>query len=226
MRRRLRIAVLEHETQSPAGLFGDWAAARGHVLDTVVVPGLERWPRPGGHDLIVSLGSDCSVHASPDPWIAAELDFLRSAGGAGVPVLGICFGAQILAAALGGSVLRAEHPDAGWRTLDSRAPELIPPGPWLCWHEDVFTVPPGGEEIARDEVGSLAFREGSNIGIQFHPEVDADLARAWIDGAGERLLRDRVDESQLRDEAISAAPGARARAFDLFDRMAPLWSEP
>ena len=53
---------------------------------------------------MVALGSDRSVHASPDPWIAAQLAFLRAAHDAGVPVLGICFGAQALAAALGGRV--------------------------------------------------------------------------------------------------------------------------
>lgn len=224
MSRPLRIAVLEHERASPAGLFGSWALARGHELDTIEVPELERWPAAGEHDLVLSLGSDCSVHASPDPWIAAEIEYVRECRRAEVPVLGICFGAQILAAALGGEVRKADRPDAGWRTVASADPDLITAGPWLCWHEDVFEPPPGAFEIARDELGSLAFRDGADLAIQFHPEVDETLVERWIEGSEERLLRDEVDAEVLRGESRQAGAGAERMAFDLFDRMAPLWN--
>lgn len=221
----MRIAILEHEPESPAALFGEWALARGHELDTIAVPHLDAWPDPRAHGLIVSLGSDCSVHASSEPWIAAELGYLRAARAAAVPILGICFGAQILAAALGGSVRQAERPDARWQEVGSTDPELITPGPWLCWHEDVCVLPPGAQELARDELGPLAFRDGPDLGIQFHPEVDEALATAWIDGSSERLLAGQVDEEMLRMQAREAEARARERAFDLFDRFAPLWDQ-
>lgn len=90
--RPLRILLLEHEPQAPAGLFGDWAGARGHRVRTLRVPEIERWPAVDEADVVVSLGSDSSVHSSSDPWIARELAFLRAAHDARVPVFGICFG--------------------------------------------------------------------------------------------------------------------------------------
>lgn len=221
----MRLGILEHEAESPAGLLADWALARGHSLDVLSVPQLARWPEPGEHDVVVSLGSDCSVHASSDPWIAVELDFLRRAHAQGVPLLGICFGAQALASALGGEVRRAARVEPSWREVATLDPELIPPGPWLRWHEDVFSVPPGGAELASAAVGPLAFAIGSSVGVQFHPEVDAALAEVWIAGGREQLLAHGLDEASLRHEASLAAPGARRRAFDLFDRLARRWRQ-
>jgi GMP synthase (glutamine-hydrolysing) len=219
----LRLAILEHEPESPAALLAEWAAARGHALDVLDVPSLDAWPEVGAHDVVVSLGSDCSVHASPDAWIAAEVAFLRRAHDAGVPLLGICFGGQALARALGGDVRRAPRVAAGWSELSSADPRLITPGPWLRWHADVFDVPPGGAELMAGEAGALSFAHGASIGLQFHPEADAALAEAWIDGARDRMVDDGVDEARLRREIAAAAPGARPRAFDLFDRIARRW---
>jgi GMP synthase-like glutamine amidotransferase len=220
--RSLKVAILKHEEASPAGFFGVWAQARGHRLETLYVPSLERWPDPTEHELIVSLGSDCSVQRSEDAWIGAELEYLRRARAAAVPALGICFGAQILAAAAGGEVRRGAWADAAWHQVRSSEPELIPAGPWLCWHQDVFTVPPGGQELARDELGSLAFRLDSWVGVQFHPEADEAIVDGWIEGARERLIEERVDLDRVREEAAAAQPGARERALDLFDRLAPM----
>lgn len=221
----MRIVALEHERESPAGLFAEWAETRGHRLEVLDVPALTAWPSPAEHDLVLSLGSDCSVHASSDPWIAAEIAYLRAARAAAVPMLGICFGAQILAAALGGSVRRAARPDASWQEVAASDPTLIPPGPWLCWHDDVLVVPEGADELARDDLGPLAFRDGADLGLQFHPEVDAELAATWLAGARERLTDHRLDETTLRAQTSRNVVGARERAFDLFDRLAPLWLE-
>ena len=148
--RPLRILLLEHEPQAPAGLFGDWAGARGHRVRTLRVPEIERWPAVDEADVVVSLGSDSSVHSSSDPWIARELAFLRAAHDARVPVFGICFGAQALASALGGTVSRAPALSPQWTIVRSPEPELIPPGPWFRWHEDVFTIPPGARDLGSE----------------------------------------------------------------------------
>jgi GMP synthase-like glutamine amidotransferase len=219
----MEILVLEHQTDVPAALFGDWARERGHTLHTLAVPELARWPDPRAFDVVVSLGSDASIHASPDAWIARELEFLRSAHDSHVPVLGICFGAQALAKALGGEVSRAQSIQLEWTTLETHDRELIPPGPWLRWHEDVFTVPPGGRELASAGATPLAFVQGSSVGVQFHPEVDAELAGAWIESWQRTLLEHAVDDGTLRRQVALAAPGAPARARDLFDRIARLW---
>jgi GMP synthase-like glutamine amidotransferase len=220
----MRILVLEHEPECPAALFGDWAGARGHEVRTVRVPELARWPQPDAADVVVSLGSDRSTHASTDSWIAREIEFLLEVHDAGRAVLGICFGAQALAKALGGAVTSAPQMELGWTTLDTRDPALIPPGPWCRWHEDVFRVPPAAREIVRAGEVPLAFVQGTSVGVQFHPEVDLELVDAWIEGSRRRLAEEAVDERALRRRMRLAAPGARARAYDLFDRIARLWS--
>ena len=221
--RPLEILVLEHEREVPAALFGDWAKARGHTLRTVPAASLTRWPDPRALDAVVSLGSDRSIPGSHEPWIAREIEFLRSAHDARVPVLGICFGAQALASALGGVVSHAARLALDWTTLDRHDDAVISRGPWLRWHEDVLTVPPGARELARAGDVPLAFVQDSSVGVQFHPEVDAELAHAWIEDS-QRTLRERaVDLAALRSQVALAAPGAPARAHELFDRIAHLW---
>jgi GMP synthase-like glutamine amidotransferase len=217
------ILVLEHEREVPAALFGDWAHERGHALRTVSVPELERWPDPQAYGAVVSLGSDRSVAAARERWIAQEIEFLRRAHDSGVPVLGICFGAQALSSALGGEVSHAARIALDWTTLETHDRELISPGPWLRWHEDVLTVPPGAREVARTGAVTLAFVQGTSVGVQFHPEVDAALAHAWIEESERKLLERAIDQADLRRQVALAAPGAPARARELFDRIAELW---
>ena len=218
---RLDIAVLSHESDSPVGFFGSWAAERGHVVQVIDVPTDGALPPLDEQGLVVTLGSKSSVHASTEPWLQAELNYLREAETAEVPVLGICFGSQILAAARGGSVEPAAITEPGWQEIASSDPDLVPAGPWLCWHDDVFTVPPGAVELARDGAGALAFRSGSDVGLQFHPEVERAVVAHWIEIAAGRLSES--DLSRLREELRVTAPRARALAFDLFDRLSSLW---
>jgi GMP synthase-like glutamine amidotransferase len=224
--RPLEILVLEHEREVPAALFGDWAQARGHTLRTVCAAELTRWPDPRTLDVVVSLGSDRSIAASHESWIADEIEFLRSAHASQVPVLGICFGAQALASALGGVVSHAPQLALDWTTIDTYDSALISPGPWMRWHEDILTVPPGARELARAGDVPLAFVQDSSVGVQFHPEVDAELAHAWIEDSQRRLRERAVDLAALRRQVVLAAPGAPARAHELFDRIACLWREP
>jgi GMP synthase-like glutamine amidotransferase len=217
------ILILEHEREVPAGLLAGWAGRRGHSLSILDVPALGDWPDPRASEAIVSLGSDRSTHASADPWIEREIAFLRESHHVGVPILGICFGAQALALALDGTVRRADFVEVGFSPMDSSEPDLLPPGPWFSWHEDVFSVPPGSREIARSEAGPLAFVSGLSIGLQFHPEADASLIREWINGARQRIVELSIDEDELLAEVAAEGNGAGDRADDLFDRIARYW---
>lgn len=219
----MRFLVLQHEAASPPALFAEWSRARGHVCDVVDVPAISSWSRIPRSDAIVSLGSDASVARGTESWIAAEVDFLRAAHRRGTPLLGICFGGQALAAALGGVVRRADFVEVGWSRITDPEPPLIEEGPWFRWHEDVFSVPPGARELARSPAGPLAFRVGSAVGLQIHPEVTRPMVEAWIAGARERMVEMQIDEMSLRREIVAAAPGARQRAFSLFDRLERQW---
>jgi GMP synthase-like glutamine amidotransferase len=176
----------------------------------------EGWPDPSDADAVVALGSDRSVHASSDPWIAAELAFLRAAHDAGVPVLGICFGGQALAAALGGTVSAAPRVEIGWIEVEG---DDGYGGPWFTWHEDVFTLPPGAQELARAASGPQAFAVGASVGLQFHPEVTPAIVNGWLEDDGTAV----PEPEPLRAETARRAGDARERAFALFDRISARW---
>jgi GMP synthase-like glutamine amidotransferase len=220
----MEILVLEHGHQPQLGLFGEWARQRRHALRIVEVPELTDWSELQAVDAIVSFGSYASVHASKERWIAEEVRFLRSAHKEGVPVLGICFGAQALAVALGGAVARGPFVEIGWSLFGCRDPELFSPGPWFLWHEDIFSTPPGARELARSPAGPLAFELGQSIGLQFHPEVDEELVHQWIAGAHRRQIELPVDEETLAREVAAGANGAPARASELFNRIEDRWA--
>ncbi|MEN3282946.1 MAG: hypothetical protein V7607_4086 [Solirubrobacteraceae bacterium] len=196
---------------------GEWATARSDRIDVLRAPELEQWPDPRSVDAIVALGSDRSVHASADPWIVNQLDFLRTAHEANVPVLGICFGGQALAAALGGTVARAPRTEIGWIEVEG---DDGYGGSWFTWHEDAFTVPPGATELARAASGPQAFALGRSVGLQYHPEVTEAIVDGWLATGGDVV----PDPEPLRRETVRRAQGARERAFALFDRISADWA--
>lgn len=140
-----------------------------------------RFPDPADYAAIVPLGARWAVYDDRLPWIADEMALLRGALTAGVGVLGVCFGGQLLARALGGTVARSPEPEIGWHDVHSDDPALVPHGPWFQWHFDRLTPPPGAIEVARNARATQAFVRGRALGLQFHPEVDAALVQQWID---------------------------------------------
>ena len=156
------------------------------------------------------LGAISSVN-DPDPWIAAELAWLRAADQAGVPVLGICFGAQALSAAFGGRVEARRPEEIGWTMVDSADPELVPPGPWLEFHGDRCR-PPRRELLASNESCVQAFRLGRHLAVQFHPEVDGAQLKRWLDAGGAGRRRAGHDPDQFLADTIREEPAARERA--------------
>jgi GMP synthase-like glutamine amidotransferase len=212
----VKVLIIEQQADAPAGLVADWALERGASLDVVRGPAVDAWPDPRSVDAIVALGSDRSVHASTDGWIAPQLAFLRAAHDADVPVLGICFGGQALSAALGGTVSRAPRTEIGWVEVQG---DDGYGGRWFTWHEDAFTVPEGAVELARAASGPQAFALGRSVGLQYHPEVTTAIVDEWLATGSDAV----PDPEPLRRETARLAAGARERAFALFDRIAERW---
>lgn len=186
-----QVLFLYNDPTAPAALLGETFAEAGFDISTFDVIGSEHiadpvrdisFPDPTHYDVIVPLGARWSVYDErlAHSWIAGEIEMVNAALAAGVGVLGVCFGGQLLAAALGGTVARSPEPEIGWHEVRSSEASLVPDGPWFQWHFDRFTLPPGAIEVARNDRATQAFVKGTAMGLQFHPEVDADLQDRWI----------------------------------------------
>jgi GMP synthase-like glutamine amidotransferase len=220
----VRVLFVKQDHSSPDGLIGDAFGAAGcDVTELIVVP-KERFHSPDvavtfpaapEYDAVAFFGAVWSVYDTATiPWISAEIAYARSLISLGVPTLGICFGGQMLAAAVGGRVERAPIPEVGWLSVASEP--LIDPGPWLSWHFDRFAVPPEVPVVARTALAVQAFAHGRTLGLQFHPEVTEAVLDAWLgSGGGEQLAELGVDPQALIEQSRTLADGAAARAHDL-----------
>lgn len=217
----MRALVIEHEPDIPGGLVDEWLSGRGADVDVYRIATEARdAPDPTDYDLVVTLGSECAAFDDTVAWLARERRLLAAAADADVPVLGICFGGQLLARVLGGEARRAESREIAWVTVDSRDRTLIDEGPWLQWHSDTFTLPPGAKLLADGAVGPAAFALGRSLGLQFHPEVTPELVAAWVAGSSDELEREGVDAERLVAESRAYDAGNRARTLALLDRFA------
>jgi GMP synthase-like glutamine amidotransferase len=207
-----RVIVVRHHDIDSAGFIADAFEARGAELPVHLFPDDGPLPAPDGADHIVVLGAVSSVN-DPDPWIAEELDWLRRADQAGVPVLGICFGAQALCAALGGRVEAMERREIGWKMVESADPGLIPAGPWLEFHNDHCLPPSTAAVLARNDAAVQAFRIGRHLAVQFHPEVDGPQLKRWLDAHTDADATSLgIDPDQFLADTIREEPAARQRA--------------
>ena len=201
------VLIRQHVESAPPGLLAEWLEARGlpYEVSRSWVDG--RRPDPGDYSSVVSLGHTAGPGDTDEPTVAAELELLREAVARDVPVLGLCFGGEALAAVLGAHVERSPAPELGWRAIETDDPDAIPAGPWLEWHFERFTTPPGATELARTADATQAFRLGPHLGVQFHPEATVEIVKGWADHDGV--------EAQL-DASPEQRNAARDAAFQLF----------
>ncbi|QZH68584.1 type 1 glutamine amidotransferase [Mycolicibacterium farcinogenes] len=186
-----KVLFLRNDCTATEAMLADAFTGCGFDIETfdVVAPGQAdhpagpaTFPDPTDYDVIVPLGARWAVYdqALVDSWVGAEMAMVRRAVESGVGVLGVCFGGQLIAQALGGSVSRSPVPEIGWYDVASSDGQLVPGGRWFQWHFDRWTVPPGATEIARTPDASQAFVLGTALALQFHPELDSDLLEVWL----------------------------------------------
>jgi GMP synthase (glutamine-hydrolysing) len=225
------IGVLHNLDRAFTGYAGTAIRAAGVELDERHLRAGEAAPALDEVDGLLSLGGDQSVRGiESDPMLLGEAALLREAVEAGVPVLGVCLGAQLLAYALGGTVSRLPRRMVEWMPIAPLPaadgdPVLgaLPEGAMaLHWNEDGFEPPAGAVELlARVGAGAEAFRVGDRAwGVQFHPEVHPEGLEGWyVDATGE-LEEAGVTEEQARAADVVHLPGQRALSEALFGGFA------
>src|SRR3954452_22338613 len=220
----MRVLVIQHDHICLPGAVGERLRERGHVIELHQVVEADRFdspnvdtdfPDPTDFDAIVALGAPWSAydHESIGNWVPRELDLLRRAHEVEIPVLGICFGGQLLALAHGGEVVKSTAPELGWVGVQSDDEELVASGPWFQWHYDRWTVPAGATEVARNAHASQAFVYGRHLAVQFHPEMTPAILAAWFEtGATSDIARFGLDGSALQGQTRACDRVNRERA--------------
>ncbi len=219
----MRVLVVADLGDSDPGLVGERLEQLGGVLTAAYRN--EAVPTDAGDaELVLLLGSS---HGVPDPGredvVAAESALVLDCLEREVPVIGICYGAQLAAHALGGSVARAADHEIGWYYVESHDPALCPPGPWVQYHYDTFTVPDGARLLGHSDVGPQGFAVETAAGRlrlvawQFHPEVDAGILRRWVAEDAQALPRVGVDAAAFVAETEQRVLVSRAATHALVD---------
>ncbi|MFN8680411.1 glutamine amidotransferase [Paracoccus sp. P2] len=225
--RRKTAAVLRHVLFEDLGLLGPVLEAAGYA---VTYHDLDGEPfgtiDPIAPDLLVVLGGPVGVYEDDlYPYLADERRLLEIRLSANRPTLGICLGAQLIAAALGALVTPMGHKEIGFGLLSLTDAGRVGPlrhlegVPVLHWHGDAFQTPSSGDNLAMTELcRTQAFAIGSNIlAVQFHAEVDAACGiERWLTGHAAELAVSGIDPRDLREEARGMASAARVACEQMF----------
>jgi GMP synthase (glutamine-hydrolysing) len=223
----MRVQYLQHVAYEPPGYVAEWAREQGHEVTGTRLHEGESLPEPDAFDWLVVMGGPMGVYDTEDyPWLVDEQRLIRDAIATGKGVLGICLGAQLLAAAMGGDVYPAEGSEIGWFPVEATAgasssPLFAPLGETyeaFHWHGDTFDLPAGATRVARTdacETQAFVAEDGRVAGLQFHLEVTPATIDDLVDAA------DRLGESPHVQDAATIRAGVD-RIAELHRRLDPI----
>jgi len=221
----VKIYVLQHVSFEGVGAIADWAEMRGILLCVVRLWAGEKLPEQVVDGLIV-MGGPMGIYDYEDyPWLIDEKKFIRSVIEAKKMVLGICLGAQLIAAVLGARVFSGDEKEIGWFELKRLAPLMDISFPLGCmvlhWHGDQFEVPEGAVCFASSMVTSCQgfFLGDRVVALQFHLETTAESLEALIENSESELLEkgEWIQSPQDLREGLVYLPELHSVLFRLLD---------
>lgn len=221
-----QILIIKHIEIEGPGTLGDFLKQRGRQTETIELEKGDALPSVDECEAIVSLGGPMNVYEEDKyPFLKEEDKFLKQAIREGIPVLGICLGAQLLAKACGARVTKAPQKEIGWYevklTEETKTDSLFGGLPERLnifqWRQDTFEVPKGGVRLSESKYClNQAFRFGKNAyGLQFHVEVTQEIINSWINKYTEEKLSS-VDKENMLSEAVKKKETFKKQADSIY----------
>ena len=229
-----RVFVVQHVACEDLGTFATVLAERGSEITYVRPFAGDAVPDAADARALIILGGPMSANDTAAlPYLAAERELLAAALLRDLPVLGVCLGSQLLAAAAGAAVFRAARAEIGWAPLgltpEGRQDPLLAGAGALAavfhWHGETFDLPPGATRLAFSaSTLNQAFRLGrAAYGLQFHLEVDAAAIEAWMKAYPDDLEPEgRAAVQRIGADTRLYAPALRAAAGETMHRFLDL----
>ena len=227
------VAIFRYARSEGPGHFATFLA--DHGLQFTLVRLDENEPVPASVDGFCGLGFMGGPMSANDeyPWTQPVLSLMRQAVTKGVPVIGHCLGGQMLSRALGGQVTRADVKEIGWIPVTVDDKPLA--HDWFNgtrsfdtfeWHEDTFTIPPGGERILTGTTcaNQAYVVDDRHLGMQCHVEVNAEMIETWcrigISDIDQNIGKSPAvqDAVTIRTDMLRKLPVLTATANQLYTR--------
>jgi GMP synthase (glutamine-hydrolysing) len=207
---RSTIAIIRHLTFEDLGAFSP-VLRNMDCTQQILDAGIDELTQPiESSDLVIVLGGPIGVYESDRyPFLATEQKALARRIDLGLPTLGICLGAQLIAAAAGAQVYPGHTKEIGWGKIklteqgENSCLSVLEEAPVLHWHGDTFDLPVGATCLAGNtNYPHQAFALGANIlGLQFHPEIDTKRIEQWLIGHAFELNTAGIDPVVLRQQS-------------------------
>jgi GMP synthase (glutamine-hydrolysing) len=224
-----RVLVVQHAATEEPGIIADALASAGCSIQPVLAFGGQPVPKTAeGAQGLVIMGGPMGVYERDRyPYLQDELHLIEKILKDSKPILGICLGSQLLAAALGAEVRRGRQKEIGWHSVHLTEQAKVDPllagidqlFTALHWHGDVFDLPRGAVRLARSDLTDCqSFRYRTNAyGFLFHMETTAEILRGMVTAFGDELSQEGIDGSEVIQAASEYLPKLQQSGRTVFE---------
>jgi len=235
------VLIIQHAGCEPIGTIGQVFDQNSISQHTVRTDLGDTIPTTiSSFDGIVIMGGSMGVYEQDIyPFLTDEINLIKSAVAANIPVLGICLGGQLVSAALGGKVYKGEKKEIGWHPiyitpaatddplfskLETFKTAFSPNFVGFSWHGDYFTLPTDAVLLAYSDMCEChAIRYGTNVyALQFHPEISPETVKTWLEEFAEDFASSGLDSKDLLEDTTRFADAQRQAALEIGRRWLAL----